>query len=118
MNNQDTRARRERSALKEYFIEAGTILRYLIGTDEKLDTLIICNPYKQRFVTTDQEVYHALGSVKEYDDFRLKKLSKLFETVTIKPVAKKQLLTDEIVDKLRAEALKSEQKSEQKSEPK
>lgn len=108
MNHQDTRARRERSALKEYFIEAGTILRYLIGNDEKLDTVIICNPYKQRFVTTDQEVYHALGSVKEYDDFRLKKLSKLFENVTIKPVARKQLLTEEIVDRLRAEALKKQ----------
>lgn len=118
MNHQDTRARRERSALKEYFIEAGMILRYLIGSDEKLDTIIICNPHRQRFVTTDQEVYHALGSVKEYDDFTLKKLSKLFETVTIRPVARKQLLTEELMEKLRAEALKTGQKSEQKGEEK
>ena len=108
MDHQDTYSRRERSALKEYFIDAGTILRYLIGTDERLDTVIICNPHKQRFVTTDQEVYHALGAVKAYDDFKLKKLSKLFETVTIKPVARKQLLTDRMVEKLRAEALKTD----------
>ena len=111
MNPQDTRARRERSALNEYFLDAGKILRYLIGSDEKLETLIICNPYRQRFATTDQEVYHALGSIKEYDDFKLKKLSKLFEMVSIKPVMRKQVLTDSMVDTLRAEALRKEGKS-------
>ncbi|MBU2560998.1 MAG: hypothetical protein KKD17_01780 [Nanoarchaeota archaeon] len=98
--------RRSRSALNEYFLDAGKILRYLIGNDEKLDTLIICNPYRQRFVTTDQEVYHALGSVKEYDTFRLNRLSKLFEAVSVRTVARKQLLTDDTVDKLRADALR------------
>ena len=92
--------------IKEYFIDAGSILRYLIGNDEQLETLIICNPKKQRFVTSDQEVYHALGSVKEYDDFKLNKLAKFFEMVSIRTVAKKQLLTDGIVEKLRGEALR------------
>ncbi|MBN1544639.1 hypothetical protein JW898_04205 [Candidatus Woesearchaeota archaeon] len=99
--------RRLRSALNEYFLDAGKILRYLIGNDDKLETLIICNPYRQRFVTTDQEVYHALGSVKEYDTFRLNRLSKLFEAVSVRTVARKQLLTDEIVERLRADALRS-----------
>ena len=116
MNSQDTRARRERSALKEYFIEAGVILRYLIGTDDKLDTLIICNPYQQRFVTTDQEIYHAIGSVKEYDNFKLKKLSKLFEMVSIRTVARKQVLTEDIVERLRTDALKKQENDAQKRE--
>ena len=114
MNHQDTRSRRERSALKEYFMEARVILRYLIGNDDKLDTIIICNPHQQRFVTTDQEVYHALGSVKEYDNFKLKKLSKLFEMVSIRTVARKQVLTDDRVENLRSEALKIEQKGDAK----
>lgn len=109
MNHYTNGERRQRSALNEYFLEADRILRYLIGNDEKLETLIICNPYMQRFVTTDQEVYHALAAVKDYDDFKLKKLSKLFEMVSIRAVARKKVLTDEMVEDLRAEALKSEQ---------
>lgn len=89
-------------------IKAGAILRYLIGDDDGLETIIICNPKKQRLITTDQELYHAIGSIKDYDDFKLKKLSKFFETVTVRTVAKKQLLTEEIVEKLRSEALKDE----------
>ncbi|MBW2963926.1 hypothetical protein KY363_00560 [Candidatus Woesearchaeota archaeon] len=105
MNDYQSDTRRP-TALKELFIDAGKILRYLIGNDERLDTLIICNPEKLRFVTTDQEVYHALGSVKEYDTFRLNRLAKFFEQVSIRTVAKKQLLTEGIVEKLREEALK------------
>jgi hypothetical protein len=94
------------SALNEYFIEAGKILRYLIGNDEKLETLIIFNPHRQRFVTTDQEVYFAIASIKEYDSFKITKLSKLFENVAVRTVMKKQVLTEEMVEKLRADALK------------
>jgi hypothetical protein len=97
---------RQPSELNQLFLNAGKILRYLIGSDEKLDTLIICNPQRQRFITTDQEVYHALGSVKEYDEFKLNKLAKLFEVVSMRTVIKKQLLTDQIVEKLRGEALR------------
>lgn len=96
----------KRSMVNEYFIDAGHVLRYLIGADEKLDTLIICNPNRQRFVTTDQELYHALGSVKDYDDFKLNKLVKFMETVFVRTVAKKQILTDTVVEKLREEALR------------
>ena len=95
-----------RSTLNEYFIDAGKILRYLIGSDDKLDTVIICNPNKQRFVTTDQELYHAIGSIKEYDSFKLNKLAKFFENVAVRTVAKKQLLTENIVENLRQEALR------------
>lgn len=106
MNYQQSGTRRDVGETSEYFIEADTILRYLIGSDDQLDTLLICNPKRQRFITTDQEVYHALGSVKSYDNFTLNKLSKLFETVSIRPVERKHLLTDEIVEKLRVEALR------------
>jgi len=96
----------KRTTVNEYFIEAGHVLRYLIGNDEKLDTLIICNPHKQRFVTTDQELYHALGSIKGYDEFKQNKLVKFLEMVSVRAVAKKQILTDEIVERLREYALK------------
>ena len=98
---------RRRSSLNSCFLDASKLLRYLIGSDDKLDTVIICNPYKQRFVTTDQEVYHALASIQEYDDFKMNKLAKFFEVVSIRTVAKKQVLTEELVQKLRAEALKN-----------
>lgn len=95
-----------RSVINEQFISSAKLLRYLIGTDDELETFIICNPNKYRFVTTDQELYHALGSVKEYDNFKLNKLAKFFEMVSIKTVARKQLLTEEIVEALRINALK------------
>jgi hypothetical protein len=97
---------RRPNSLSELFLDSGKILRYLIGGDEKLETLIICNPEGLRFMTTDQEVYHALGSVKDYDAFRLNKLAKFFEAVSIRTVAKKKLLTDDVVEKLREEALR------------
>jgi len=101
-DNQEKRS----SILNELYLDAGKILRYLIGSDDSLDTLIICNPNKLRLTTTDQEVYHALGSVKEYDAFKLNKLAKLFEVVSMRTVAKKKLLTEDILDKLRLEALR------------
>lgn len=104
--NDYAREPRRQSPVNAYMFKASAILRYLIGDDDRLETLIICNPDGQRFVTTDQEVYHALGSVKEYDSFKLNKLAKFFEVVTIRTVARKELLTDDIVENLRAEALK------------
>jgi hypothetical protein len=111
MEYANTSSPARQSALNEYFIDAGKILRYLIGNDDKLDTLIICNPKQQRFVTTDQELHHAIGSIKEYDGFRLNKLSKLFENVSVRAVAKKQLLTEQLVDKIRQDALKTNAQS-------
>ncbi len=105
MNDYENEPRRQ-SPVNTYMFRASAILRYLIGNDDRLDTLIICNPDRQKFVTTDQELYHAIGSIKEYDDFNLKKLSKLFETVAVRTVAKKAILTEDIVEKLRSEALK------------
>ena len=95
------------SSIRTFYIDSSMLLKYLIGADDKLDTIIICNPDRLRFVTNDQDIYHALGSVKEYDSFRLNKLAKFFEVVSIRTVAKKELLTDDIVGKLRAAALKN-----------
>jgi hypothetical protein len=111
--NSYTNNMRKQSHLNQVFIDAGKILRFLIGSDDKLETLIICNPQKHYFVTTDQEVYHALASVKDYDTFQLNRLAKFFEVVSIRTVAKKQLLTEEMVDKLRASALKGEPSDDQ-----
>jgi hypothetical protein len=107
MNDYENGTRHARSSVNEYFVDAGYILRYLIGNDDKLDTLIICNPNRQRFVTTDEALYHALGSIKAYDSFKPTKLAKFFEVVGVRSVAKKQVLTDAMVEKIRAEALRN-----------
>jgi len=106
MNDYENDTKPARSSVNEYFIDAGHILRYLIGNDDRLDTLIICNPKQQRFVTTDQELYFALGSIQGYDSFKPTKLAKFFEVVGVRSVAKKQVLTDAVVEKIRAEALR------------
>ena len=95
-----------RSALNELYLDAGKVLQYLLGVDDALDTLITCNPQRLRLTTTDQEVYHALGSIRDTDNFRLNRLTKFFESVSIRTVARKQVLTDALVAKIRLEALK------------
>lgn len=82
------------------------ILRFLITEDDKLDTLILCQNTEIDLVTTDFNVYEALGSIRDYDKFKLKKLVKLFEVVDIQNTnTKKTVLTHERVEELRNLAL-------------
>lgn len=95
------------------YLTSEAILRYLIGEDDKIDTLIMCESSEVEILTSDFEIYEALGSIKPYDSFKLNKLTKLFETVKIisyedntrKP---KNILTDKRVEELRERALKKE----------
>ena len=89
---------------KIILLSAGDILKYLLGTDDKIDTLIKCRA-DEIIITTDKEIYEALGSVKSYDDFSLPKLVKFFEAVIIKPDNRKNILTHEKVEELRKSAL-------------
>ncbi len=94
------------TGMQELYLKAPTLLRYLLGKDDQLDTLIMCNPANQRFFTTDQDLYNALGSMKDYDNFELRRLVKLLELVTIRPARDRTILKEEWVEKVRFEALK------------
>jgi hypothetical protein len=92
-------------------LKAEAILRYLISDDDKIDTLITCKTSDIDLVTTDLDVYEALGSIKGYDNFNFNKLKKLFEVtdvISYKGLKKeeKPILKDERVEELRKLALK------------
>ncbi|TKJ17888.1 hypothetical protein CEE44_05200 [Candidatus Woesearchaeota archaeon B3_Woes] len=95
---------------QKYFIKAEKILKYLITDDDETDTLITCKSSEIDLVTSDYDVYQALASIKEYDNFNLNKLKKLFEVVEIVSYAQnmkkgKPILKDEDVKILRKSVL-------------
>ena len=65
------------------YLKAEVILRYLIGENDKLDTLIMCKSSGIDLVTSDQSLYEAIGSIMPEDGFKLPKLIKLLEVVDI-----------------------------------
>src|SRR3989338_5405423 len=82
------------------FLDASTILKYLISENDEIDTKIICKTKDANLITTDKEIYEALGSLKPYDNFRINKLTKFFESVATRP-AEKKILTFERVEEIR-----------------
>ncbi len=95
---------------KQMFLNASDILRFLISEDENLNSLIIYNPSAGQLLTSDLEVYKALGSIKEYDTFKMIKLVKLFEVVNIvshkeKTGREKGILKHEEVEEIRKNAI-------------
>ncbi|MBW3011875.1 hypothetical protein KY311_01700 [Candidatus Woesearchaeota archaeon] len=91
---------------KEYILLPSAILKYLIGADDEIDTLIMCKSSELKIKTTDKAIYEALGSIKPYDDFKLNKLVKLFEVAEVAAAKEKPILTDGRVEELRTQALK------------
>jgi hypothetical protein len=89
---------------KVTFLKAEDILKYFLGTDDNIDTLIKCKIPEEGIVTTDRELYEALGSLQEQDKFKLPVLVKFFESVQVNP-AQKNILTHEKVEGLRKLAL-------------
>ena len=95
---------------KRLYLDAKTLLRYFIGTDDELDTLVMCKSSEIGLVTSDASLYEALGSIKDYDNFKLNKLTKLLEVCDITSFEhgmklKKPILTEKRVDELRNYAL-------------
>lgn len=96
---------------KSMMLKASAILKYLLKSDEQIDTLITCKPSDVELMCYDQSLYEALGSLKEYDNFNSRRLVKFIESVDIISFRKnmnqqKPVLTDERVEALRNEALK------------
>ena len=97
------------------------ILKYLLGTDEKIETTILCKPEKTELVTTDLALYEAMGSIKPYDNVQLNKLTKLHESVHIfshkqQTGSEKPILKEERVEQLRKIALDKQSNKKSKLE--
>ena len=60
-------------------------------------------------ITPDKDIYEAVGSIQQYDDFNLHKLKKMFEVVEVQSFRAKQgempILTHERVEEIRKRAL-------------
>ncbi|MBN2421952.1 hypothetical protein JXB41_01885 [Candidatus Woesearchaeota archaeon] len=67
---------------KRIYLTAELILRYLTG-DEELENLIIFKNTGYQFISSDQSLYEALGSVKNKKNFDITKLVKLIEVTNI-----------------------------------
>jgi len=98
---------------QKLYLKAGAILKYFLGTSDKIDTLIMCRNNEMDLVTTDQDLYEALGSLKDYDNFNQRKLVKFLEVVevgSLKRVKGKErtILSHERVEELRKIALKKD----------
>jgi len=101
------------------FLSSEAILRYLLGNEEQVETLILCKPEDVELITTDHNVYEALGSTKQCDNISINKLTKLLEVVDIisyrqKTKTDKPILKDERVEELRRSSLSNKQKQDQK----
>ena len=101
------------SARCEYFLTAEALLKYLLGTSERIDTMITCKKPSAVLMTTDNELYQAFGSLKNCDNVNRAKIAKLFEAVDVfsykaHKKAEKKILTHERVKELRIKALKKQ----------
>ena len=105
--------RQNASARCEYFLAADGLLKYLLGTSERIDTMITCKAPSAVLMTTDNELYQAFGSLKRYDNVNRARIAKLFEAVDVfshrkEKKAEKKILTHERVEELRKLALKNQ----------
>jgi len=92
-------------AKQAYYLTSEAILKYFLNKSEHIDTLIMCKGTEVNITTTDFNLYEALGSIEERDNFNINKLIKFLEVVHIESGSKK-VLTHERVEELRKLAQK------------
>lgn len=102
----------EASNVNVYFLDAAHLLRYLMGYDDRISTLIMCPDSSVALSTTDYELYQAFGSLKDYDRATKARITKLLENVDVHSHKKetgtaKPVLTHERVEELRKIAIKN-----------
>ncbi|MEM0231330.1 MAG: hypothetical protein QXW00_01900 [Candidatus Woesearchaeota archaeon] len=92
---------------QKIFLSPESILKYLLGTDDYIDTMISCRGSEFEISTYDYNLYEAVGSIKPYDTFKLARLVKLLEVVKILPLegTSRPILKEERVEELRRIAL-------------
>jgi len=98
---------------QKLYLKAGAILKYFLGASNKIETIILCRSNEIDLVTTDQDLYEALGSLNDGDNFNQRKLVKFLEVVEIgslKRVKGKErtILSHERVEELRKIVLKKD----------
>lgn len=87
-------------AKQTYYLTSEAILKYFLNKSEQIDTLILCKGTEVNLTTTDFNLYEALGSIEERDNFNINKLIKFLEAVHIES-GSKRVLTHERVNELR-----------------
>lgn len=87
-------------AKQTFYLTSEAILKYFLNKSEHIDTLIMCKGTEVNITTTDFNLYEALGSIEERDNFNLNKLVKFMEVVHIE-MGPKKVLTHERVEELR-----------------
>jgi len=99
---------------EKIYLTPDALLKYFITDDEPINSLIVFKNTEYNLVTSDANLYQALGSIKEYDAFRINKLVKLLEVVDVfstrQAGRQKLILKDERVEELRKLALKTAEK--------
>ena len=95
------------------YLTPENLLKYLLGNDDEIDTLITCKGTEVDLTTYDQDLYDAMGSLTPNDELKMHRLLKLIEVVDILPYRKasgknKRILTNERVEELRLKAIKGE----------
>jgi hypothetical protein len=98
---------------QKIYLKPGGIMRFMLGTSKKIEDMVLCKANDVDLVTTDQDLYEALGSIKDYDTFNHRRLVKFLEVVEIGSLErvkgiKRTILTDERVEEIRKISLKDE----------
>lgn len=98
--------------LNKVHLDAVAILKYFLGTDNRIETLVLCRTEGTEITATDFELYQALGSLTSYGLAQHAKLVKFLENVDVLPYRlqtgnRKKILTHETVDALRQSALRT-----------
>jgi len=94
---------------KKVYLKAEIIYSYLLGINEKLETAIMCNGNNFNFVTSDQSLYEALGSIQDKKQITSAKLVKFLEVVDIISFKnfmnkERKILTDQRVNEIKKHA--------------
>ena len=90
---------------QKMYLKPEAILKYLMG-EEKLHTLITTQNTEVQLITTDQNIYEALGSVDDRSKINLNLLFKMLEVVKIMPHEEMMKEERKILSPERAEELK------------
>lgn len=92
-------------AQQKLFLKAESIYKYLMGTSDRLDTLIMCKTENMVLMTYDQSIYEALGAIEDRSKIDFNRLIKLLETVDIQSfrekIGERKILKQERVDALK-----------------
>ena len=116
-NTEDGRKNVQKQSM---YVNSSALLKFFLGTDDTIDTLIKCKGTEIDLMTSDYDLYEALASLRECDDFRTNKLVKLLEVIDVVSFRKnkrmdKPVLTHMRVEELRALAMKKEDNDDNKS---